>query len=210
MNRRQTSRVLVSGLAAMFTLSACSGSAGGHPTPEDPPQSNTAPSQASTSNEPDHTAAPTVHNPLDVSDLKDDPCTALSDPQQDKLHLRTGTEKKGKIGPYCIYKYANDSENSVSVGISKPLRGGLADVYAKQEALGRFEPTTIAGYPAAYASPYQDRSDQGECQLYVGLTDTDAARLTVYLYEGTHDYSRPCDVADLTAKTVIQHLKDGS
>lgn len=210
MNWYRALRVIVSGFVGVFVLSACSGSAGGQAAPEDPSRSNTALSQAPSSDKPNGTAAPRVTDPLEVSELEGNPCTALSDVQRDKLRLKAGTEKSGKIGLYCAYYYANGSGNNVSVGISKPFTDGLSDVYAKREALGHFQPTTIAGYPAVYAGPYHDRSAEGECQLFVGFTDTDVVRLTVILGSDTHDYSRPCDVADLTAKTVIQHLQDGS
>lgn len=42
------------------------------------------------------------------------------------------------------------------------------------------------------------------------MADTFVVILLTRLYQGTNDYGRPGDVVVLTAKTMIQHLKDES
>jgi len=202
---RRTHGLLIT-LLSVALLGACSGAAGGHAQP-----ANTAPASDGRpvpSSSTQHTGrVPAVEEPLDVSTLHGDPCSALSQTQREELNLESGKVKEGKVGPYCKYRYGNGSGNSVTIGISGRLPQGLDSVYGKRKNLEVFEPTDISGYPAVYAAQH-DQQDDGMCQLYVGVTDTDVVRLVAQLYPDTDDYPRGCDVAELTAGTMIEHLSN--
>lgn len=196
-------------LAAALGISACDATQSGQPH-SDRPSASASELRSVPHSHPTQHGAPQVDRALDVSTLETDPCTALSDSQREKLGLKSGEDNSKNSGTYCEYEYSNDSGNQVTVGVSNKLKQGLNDVYARRGQLAYFEPSTIDGYPAVYAAANADLRDEGSCQLYVGLTDKDVVRLTALLYEGTNDYPRGCDVAKLTAKTMIENLKGGS
>ncbi|PRX47675.1 uncharacterized protein DUF3558 [Prauserella shujinwangii] len=109
----------------------------------------------------------------------------------------------------CEYEYDDDSASRVSIIQTPDFTNGLTDVYARKDSLAYFEPTEISGYPAVYASRSDGRAN-GICQLHVGLTDSFVATLYVQLTHSTPDYPRGCEVAELTAQTMIENLKGGS
>lgn len=192
-------------LAASISLAACGNTADGQPNPRQHADSTNA--SATTSNP----AVPDVTDPLDVSALRTNPCAALSDAQRNELNLKQGTTYGDDSGeqesgfPDCKYEYASAFGNQVSIEVSQKLNG-LDDVYSKRATLKHFEPTEISGYPAVYAARI-DGSEDGVCQLYVGVNNTTVVRLLAQLSDNTGDYSRPCDVVKLTAKTMIKNLK---
>ena len=206
MTPRRTHGLLITLLSAGL-LTACTSTAGGDAHGNDTaPTNDDEPSTARTSTQ-RAGQAPPIDEPLDVSTLTSEPCSALSETQRDELNLKSGKVKEGSTGPYCKYRYRNDSGNLVTVGVSNRLPQGLDSVYGKRENLEVFESTTIAGYPAVYAAQH-DQREQGLCQLYVGVTDTNVVRLMAQLYPDTHDYPRGCEVAELTAETMIEHLSN--
>ncbi|PRX47673.1 uncharacterized protein DUF3558 [Prauserella shujinwangii] len=109
----------------------------------------------------------------------------------------------------CAYKYASDASSQIHVILDTNLSNGLSDIYARESGLAYFEPTTVSDYPAVYAGSTDDRAN-GVCELHIGVTDSVAVTLIAYLSPGTSDYPRGCEVAELTAKTMIENLKGGS
>ncbi|MFD2397892.1 DUF3558 domain-containing protein [Prauserella oleivorans] len=192
-------------------LSGCSDSEGGTPTPVGQPSTQASSSAAA----PSSSAAPgsdtpSVAEPLDVSSLEQDPCAALSSQQVQQLNLQPGKRESTNSGaPVCEYEYKEDSGSQVSVILTPEFTNGIGDVYARKDALAYFEPTEIAGYPAAYASNSDGRSE-GTCQLHVGLTDQFVVSTMVQLSSLNADYPRGCEVAELSTQTMIENLKGGA
>lgn len=154
---------------------------------------------------------PTVTNPLDVSTLKKEPCTVFSSEQLQKLGLTFDERGSTPLGNYCTYDYTDGSPSYVGIAVLKRFKNGLTDVYAREAESDYFKPTNISGYPAAYSMPGDVLdSKKSECRLYVGLTDSFVVVLYTNLYSSTNDYGRPCDVAKMTAETMIQGLQNGS
>ncbi|MFD2397895.1 DUF3558 domain-containing protein [Prauserella oleivorans] len=199
-------------MVAVALLTACSDSEGGTPSPIGQPSTGESP--ASSSAAPSSSAdpasdVPRVTEPLDISVVKQDPCAALPESIAAGLNLLPGVRDSIQQGPYCKYEYDDDSGSIVNVQYEEPFSNGLADVYARKEALGVFEPTTVSGYPAVYADRVDSRSE-GVCQLLVGMSDTEVLTFYADLRPSTSDYPQGCAVAEKTAETVIENLKGGA
>lgn len=212
MTARRTLGGLSTALLSFALLAGCSDPEKGTPTPVgqasgEPPVS--APPTSSSSA--DHGGdAPRVSEPIDVSGLEEDPCTALSDAQVQKLNLLPGERGETDQGaPKCRYEYDDDSGSRVVFTLVPEFSNGLADLYEREPNLAYFEPTEVSGYPAVYASPNEGRSS-GVCQLHVGLTDNFLVSVWVYLGQSTPDYPRGCEVAEMSTRTMIENLKGGA
>lgn len=195
----------MAGLLAAATLTAlasCSESAPGKPTLPGP---NATVNQSTSAPQSGESSVPHVTNPIQAPGLAAEVCQTLSGEQVQKLGLSQGTPETDKSGPVCIWEYADVSINQVVIGVTTRFDDGLADVYKRKDALGYFEETTIAGYPGVIVGKYGP-PDKGFCQLYVGLNRSLAPVVTAQLGGGT-DYGRPCEVAELTAKAMIENLK---
>lgn len=209
MTLRHTAGVMLCTLITLSSLSACAGTEDGNASPSGPSSPAGGLSSAPSTND-TGSAAPRVADPLDVSALRRDPCTALSAAQVEQLNLLPGEQDSTSARKsFCVYKYNDESGSSVSVRHEDKLVNGLSGVYERKNALGYFEPTQVSGYPAAYASPNDSRTD-GICQLHVGLTDTFVVSVFSRLSTYTRDYPKGCEVTKITAEAMIKNLKGGS
>lgn len=168
----------------------------------------TLPNTASVEN---NGTVPSVTDPLDVSALKSDACTALSSDQLDKLGLIPKKRLSTPLCDCCDYEYSSESYTHVKIAGLKRFKNGIADIYARKELFNYFEPTQISGYPAVFAVPeFTGNEKESNCRIYIGLTDNFVVSVFTKLYDDTPDYGRPCEVVKLTAETMIQNLKNGS
>lgn len=199
---------LSTAVLAVLLLAGCSDAEGGDPTGP-----GSGPTGASTppSSDGGNSGAPSVSDPIDVSGLEQDPCTALSSAQVNKLNLLQGkphtAESTGQ--PACEYEYNDGSGSRVLVTLNPDFTNGLGDIYARKPELKQFEPTEVSGYPAVYADPY-GQTGNGTCQLHTGLTDQFVVTTFVQLTSSTSDFPKGCEVAELTTQTMIENLKGGS
>jgi hypothetical protein len=182
-------------------LTACSQGTGGNPAPTIGPATTAAPSSSSSVGE-----APQVPSPLPVDALTANPCSALSSSQVSDLGLTgSGTTRQGQTGPDCQWRSATVYENVLSISPMLPNKNGLSDIYAGKANDAYFEPTTIDGYPAVYASSADLRSS-GNCSLWVGVTDQLAVSVIAQIASGVNK-SNPCPVTGRVATAMIQHLQ---
>ncbi|MBB2933181.1 hypothetical protein FHX82_000201 [Amycolatopsis bartoniae] len=150
--------------------------------------------------------APSVPNPLPTDALVADPCSALSASQVTQIGLTgSGDVTQNDAGSSCTWKSATSSLNSVFVAPLKANKNGLGDIYANKAKDQYFEPTTISGYPAVYAGISDTRSD-GDCSLWVGVTDELAVNVQTQIGSGPNK-SNPCPVTERVATAMIQHLQ---
>lgn len=187
---------------ALATLVSCSESTSGGPALPSPSSDAKQSSSAATTSGSD---VPPIANPIQAPGLADNPCQALSGDQAQQLGLSQGNPETDSSGPVCIWEYADVSVNQVVIGVTSKFDGGLADVYARKDALGFFKETTVAGYPGVYVGKYGP-PDEGFCQLYVGLNGRLAPMVIGQLGGGT-DYGRPCEVAEVAAEAMIENLR---
>lgn len=148
----------------------------------------------SVSSEPD-SGAPEVPEPLDIEGIVADPCAALTEAQL----IRLDVVEPGRPGTMdCSWSLTTGTYHGVIVS----LDSSLDEVYASG-VNKYFQETTIAGYPAVYASVLDQRA-QGGCNLWVGVTDDVAVGVsTVFL-----DVD-PCPVAERFATSVVEGLLAG-
>ncbi|TNC27238.1 DUF3558 domain-containing protein [Amycolatopsis alkalitolerans] len=201
MSKTRAIQLGAAALAAAGALSACSG---GTDVGSIPPATSGAAASSSSAEQ----LAPRVPSPLPTDALVTNPCTgALSVDQVYKQGLNSpGTPRQNQqTGPSCTWKSAAYDVNSVSITAVTPNKNGLSDIYANKPKDKYFEPTTIAGYPAVYADVQDGRSD-GECSLWVGVTDQLAVYVLTQLGAGPNK-SNPCPVAERVATAMVQHLQ---
>ena len=149
--------------------------------------------------------APAVSEPLDVEELRHDPCDALAAEQLSPLGItEPGLHDSDDGNPECRW-HLSDSQLHV-IGLSAAVNSdqGLEDIYHDKEYQQYFEPTEVDGYPAVYASVLEQRS-RGNCSLWVGVTDELAVVIKTYFLEVD-----PCPVAVRIATGMIEHARDGA
>jgi hypothetical protein len=201
------SRALLTGaaaLAAIGVVAACStgGQSGTGP-------SSGAPASTSAGSSSGNSGAPHVPVPLkNVDRIASTPCDSLSSDQIDKLGMvGPGRQTQLALGPTCQWVSVANATNTMNISVITDDRG-LGNVYGKKSEHAYFEPTTIEGYPAVYASQIDDRST-GTCALWVGVTDQRMVHLETQLSAGPNR-SNPCPVVERTAKAMIEHLKSAA
>lgn len=197
--RHSPSVVGVATLALLLT--SCAESESGTPTTS---FSNTG--SASTSSTESSGDIP-IEEPLDVTHLLDQPCTALTDEDLAGLSLAEGELSDRTISQAaesCIWKRSDDSRSHVSIIVMTENSDGLEDIRDLNQGSEVLEKVQIGGYPALYASP-NDQRDSGRCDLWVGVNDSEVAYLYVTLEE-VPDASKPCDFADKVGEAMIANL----
>lgn len=175
----------------------------------EPPTEATETTPTSPSTVPDYTV-PAVHDPLDLSRYVERPCTILTAKQIEQLHVPSSA--KPDYGD-CTWK---ESDNHLFWVVVRPAIG-LAKIYRSLESQsesidGAWEPTTVAGYPAAYSG----YGRQDRCAIEVGVSDTQSFRIDD---SGAGDRAAavspaerqdPCARTRVAAELIIQNLRDGA
>nr|WP_297546415.1 DUF3558 domain-containing protein [Amycolatopsis sp.] len=188
-------------LAAASILTACSS----HTTTGTP--STTPPGTSSATNSPS-ASAPKVPAALPTAAILSDPCQALSATQADTIGLLTVSKPLNLAGaPGCRWTSQTSSVNSVDVSPLPENKNGLGDLYTNNDAhkYELFEPTTIDGYPAAYAELKNLRST-GLCTLWVAVTDQLTVMVEPQIGDGVNK-TNPCPIAAKVGAAMIEHLK---
>lgn len=200
-----TARVWAGGavLAAALFLAACGGETGGTPIAGDGSGSAAPTSDSGASSG----AAPPVSDPLEATALVSTPCDALSSSDRSRLGFDEGEDREISTevdALACSWHYAETSGNRVDLSVTSGTQRGLSTIYEKQSQYGYFEPTEISGYPAVYASTLDNRDD-GECGLWVGVSDQTMLFIMSNL-DDQPDFDDPCGVADRVAEAAIANL----
>jgi hypothetical protein len=144
-------------------------------------------------------AAPQVARPLNASHVAQTPCAAMD---RDALAAMGFTSGGATAGTQC--QWQGHGGASVRIVWQTVAVAGLSDVYAQKSTMYYFQPTTVRGYPAVYASAFSDRRADGECSLYTAVDNS-----TVFATDYTAAPSNArhaCQLASQAAAAVIQHL----
>jgi hypothetical protein len=202
MSKTRAFQLGAAALAAAGVLSACSGSSGGAGSIPPATSGSSAASASSSGSQ----LAPSVPSPLPTDELLANPCTSLSADQVSTIGLTgSGTKRQDQAGPSCEWRSATSASNVVYISPLTANKNGLSDLYAGKAKDKYFEPTTVDGYPAVYADVLDSRSD-GDCSLWVGVTDQLAVSVSTQISTGVNQ-SNPCPIVAKVATAMIQHLQ---
>lgn len=119
--------------------------------------------------------APRVPKPLDTARFEQAPCGLLTETQLAEFGGGAGTEEPGRHrgGKTCYWRLGAEKDSSASADFyAGPTKSGLSDVYVQKEQgnWAYFEPTEVAGYPAAFVDG-SDNRDDGACSMSVGVRE---------------------------------------
>ncbi|MCP2260017.1 Protein of unknown function (DUF3558) [Streptoalloteichus tenebrarius] len=147
---------------------------------------------------------PRVPKSLDTSKFEQNPCTALTAPQLQKVGIKVQGEPKQNPNPICWW---NDFDAKVSLSVEIATnRDGLAGLYRRQKNFKVFEPLTIEGYPAAIVLTARDERPDGICDIEFAATDK--LSISVQTQLDTPDRgSNPCGPTKAAAAEVLKTLK---
>ncbi len=205
---------VVAAVVAGALLAGCgatvAGSAGNIPTatlPGGPPSTGESDRSAPSGGAGGWTgAAPTVPDPVDTQTFTRDVCATLSEAKLSELGLYDTTPREGPTGPTCNWNFVESDTSRVDISAMELNPNGLSDIYDQQAEFGYFEPTEVAGHPAAYASIVDHRGG-GDCSLWVGINDQFAVSVSTSLGTGIDD-SRSCAIAEEVATAMVDTLKE--
>lgn len=201
--RRMTAAV--SAVAVALAVAGCSGGeVAGTPLP-----STDSSSSAGAGSD-----IPQVDVPLDASKYVDSPCALV--PQETLAQLgytepgEPDTTRETKIvsGPGCGWNVRGGGRLlhvGLQTGNQQAGAGGLAAVRAAYES-GRhvyYEPIEIDGYPAVFSS-ISDRRTNGDCRLWVGISNDLTFSVVPSGYENEQD---SCGTAKTVASAVLTNLQ---
>jgi uncharacterized protein DUF3558 len=187
-------------LLAALCVGGCSGG-GGHGWVARGVTATPTPAVETTSERPAG-GAPSVDEPLDVEVLRRDPCGAVTAEQLSGLGITdAGLQDSDEGNPECRWHLSDSELHVIALSPVVSGDGGLGDVYEKKDYQQYFEPTEVDGYPAVFASVLDQRS-QGNCDLWIGVTDQLAVSVETYFLEVD-----PCPVAERIATAMIEHAR---
>lgn len=153
---------------------------------------------------------PEVSNPIqNLTPYKEDPCTILS-PQQAKSigFPRPEDATHEESQPGCRWLGHRDSRVTITIQSGEQWAlAGYYEVHAERpDAYAYFNPVTIEGFPAVFATDFDQRENGGSCAMTVALTDQDVLRMSNGLHFGTAQRDKPCaqlrEAAELAVKTI--------
>lgn len=191
----------VTGVALALLLVSCAESESGTPTTSSPA---TGPVSTPTSQSSEEIP---IDEPLDVTHLLDQPCAALADEDLANLSLTEGEitdEDISQAAESCMWRRSDDSGSHADLIVMTENADGLEDIRDLNQDSEVYEEIQIGGYPALHASP-TDRRDEGRCDLWIGVNDSEVAYFYVALHD-VPDASQPCDFADKVGEAMIAHL----
>lgn len=151
---------------------------------------------------------PEVTNPLDVSTVAADPCTALTATDVDELELDPEPKRRSNhTGELCTWNNEDILIGALTV-LVYDTDDGLAAIYRQEDTAAQFEPTEVMGYPGVFADALSEagsRTAEGRCILYLGVSDQDVLAMLIQFDRGP-DVERPCEVAADLARRTLANL----
>jgi uncharacterized protein DUF3558 len=199
--RLRATRCVAFGVVAMVAVAGCTSQTPGQAQPSAAVDTTTSGSPSS-SDAPSR--APTVAHPLDPTKLINEPCSALTSADLAELNIVNpinGGTHHNAGGVQCTW--SGDSGGGISIGWETVITDGLSDLYTKASTIAYWQPTTVAGYPAAWGDAISDGRAQGDCIISVGVNDHlyfDAQ------YTDPLNASQSCAFAQQGAADVIRNL----
>lgn len=193
--------------SALLALTACSGDGPTTILPTNAGTTPSAPSRGAT-----QPSAPAIPEPLEPTDLVDDPCSSLTPEQTADLGVNgQGTETRvttdGLKG--CDWKFGANLEWKIQVAYVTPnSKNGLQNEYDQHAAGafdgGYFEPMSVAGYPGVFSNVADTRPD-GRCDLGVGINNETLLTVAVTGDAGKDN----CRAASNVAERIIATINAG-
>lgn len=202
--------VLLVGIAALALAGCSPTTTEGTPTPTNGGTS-AGPSISSQAPGPD---VPKVANPLTLTQVKQAPCSALSQKQASEL-LGPGAAPEerldGTAGPSCMWSIPSTSRPLIDVIFGRSPDGGTASVYqAKGAAYKLVEPLSpVDGYPLTVYGVTDERPS-GKCSVALGASDTETVGIVVEQSEANIGKKDPCDAAREAAIRVLTTVRGGN
>jgi hypothetical protein len=199
--------------AITLTLSACSTpTTNGTPTPT---SGGTSPSASKSADQLPGPGVPKVDNPIDLTQIKQTPCNALTETQAKEL-LGPEVEPKerldGSTGPSCMWAPPSATRPTVNVLFSKSPDRGMTSVYeAKGKTYKLFEPLeSIEGFPVTAYGTEDERTSRGKCSVALGTSDTETIDIVLEQSEANIGKKDPCDAAREAAIRVLTTVRGGN
>ncbi|GAA1250170.1 DUF3558 domain-containing protein [Prauserella halophila] len=202
--------------ALLVLVAGCSDGAEGEaqpsPEPSAPASDSTtaAPSTSAPAQEPPHSGAPAVTNPLPESVLSAEPCDVVTPEQVTELLGKSveGTDRDlDELGEGCEWKNPQRM-SAFDVQYDTVMRQGLSSAYANsQPQMEHFEATgPIQGFPAV-----EYNNDQGDltCHVVVGLADEYSVGTAVTLGQDA-EMQDSCEAANQVADIIVGNLKNNA
>ncbi|GAA0610865.1 hypothetical protein GCM10010174_30310 [Kutzneria viridogrisea] len=151
-------------------------------------------------------------NPLDISKISQDPCTALTAaqlaPYMGDVRKKNNVSENKTIS--CINHPVDGHKPSISVTFF-PDQGGPSGM---ENGAASFpfnkKVDQIAGYPAYHVSQGSNGPQTGDCQSEAAVSDK--AFVTVYAQGSSKDYEHytdMCTVSDALLTALIGNIKNG-
>ncbi|TQJ04145.1 DUF3558 domain-containing protein [Amycolatopsis cihanbeyliensis] len=191
---------------SLVMLAGCDSGEAGQALPTSGAEVSTTQSEPAGGRE--FTKAPPVQDPLDASKYIQDPCSSLTESQQQEFNVTSSRENSDEDNSRCRWNIG-DGSTSPGVSYATGIEEGLDRLYALNDTghwdKGYFEPTEIAGYPAVYVEIVDNRGP-GDCNLAVAISDNLFFNSTVR----THGDGDACQAAENVAKAVIETIKAGN
>lgn len=206
MRRTARGAVLALGVTAVFLVGCSSG------TPGQARSSSTSGATEATSVTSDGGAsgdgspsqAPKVAHPLDASKTVTNPCSSLTQADAIGLNITSPIAKANTAATGSHCGWTGTSGGSIGIGWVTTNTDGLSDLYVKSNTIAYWQPTTVAGYPAAFGDSISDGRAQGDCVINVGVND----HLAFFAqYDNPSNASQSCALAQQAASDVIKNLK---
>lgn len=199
----------------LFALAGCSSPTAGQANPHMGPTSAgpVAPSSSAADQFPGP-GVPKVANPIDTSQAAKDPCTALTSAQLNVVFgssVESHPRNNGAAGPSCLWGGdAGHDYAEVSVIFTTAGKKGLTSVYASKGTSYKFfqplEP--VSGYPAVAYDVSADRTP-GQCNVAVGVSDTQTLDVGVRQPKSRIGAKDPCESARSAAEMVVATVRGG-
>ncbi|MGW4127436.1 DUF3558 domain-containing protein [Amycolatopsis japonica] len=200
-------RTILVFIAATLALAACSTpTTNGTPTPTGGGSNSNPPKSTNPAPE-----VPKVEKPIDLAQIKQTPCKALTEAQAAELlgpTTETASQPDGPAGPACRWSVPSTTRPRVNVIFSKAPDGGTASVYqAKGGAYELVEPLEpIGGYPlTAYGT--KDERPSGKCSVALGTSDNETIDIVLEQSEANIGKKDPCDAAREAAIRVLTTIR---
>jgi len=132
------------------------------------------------------------------------PCTSLTPSDVSGLSIVSAiSQAGGDPSDPAGCTWTGNSGGSVSIDWETSDKNGLSDLYAKSSTIAYWQPTTVAGYPAAYGDAISDGRSQGDCVIDTAVTD----HLDFFAqFNNPLNAGQSCALAAQAAAAVIKNL----
>ncbi|RJQ87703.1 DUF3558 domain-containing protein [Amycolatopsis panacis] len=197
-------------------MAGCSSPTPGNATPSTsaPADSVPATSVSSDAGQVPGPGVPKVQNPIDTAQVAKNPCSSLTDDQANGLFggpLPGDPDLHSPAGPACNWDGGSAHGYArVGVIVTNVAPQGLTSVYAsKGTSYKYFQPLApVGGYPAVAYDVSAERSP-GECNMAVGISDTQVIDIAVRQQKSRIGSKEPCVSAQEVAVMVIGNIRGG-